>query len=165
MTTKSQPQTYLYVSEQAFNGSVFNTDGKGLHWTTDINAELPIEMHREGIASTLQPSTMGETLFKQARKRQHNPALKVMRNNQELVWSWDELWMQSVAFAKSLTFLGVNERRAVNIMGFNSPEWVIACFGAMMHNNVVSGIYITNGESACQYQASHSEAEIIVVDT
>ena len=49
-------------------------------------------------------------------------------------------------------------------MGYNSPEWAIAYHGAIFHNNVVSGVYVTNGASACQYQAEHSEAEVIVVD-
>ena len=43
--------------------------------------------------------------------------------------------------------------KAVNIMGFNSPEWAIAFFGSILHNNVVSGVYITNGSDACKYQA------------
>ena len=50
-------------------------------------------------------------------------------------------------------------------MGFNSPEWVIAAFGSLFNNCVFSGVYITNGSDACHYQADHSEAEVIVVDT
>ena len=50
-------------------------------------------------------------------------------------------------------------------MGFNCPEWAIAYYGSMMHNNVVSGVYTTNGADACQYQAEHSEAQVIVVET
>ena len=53
----------------------------------------------------------------------------------------------------------------MNIMGFNSPEWVIAFFGSIFHNNIVSGVYITNGPEACQYQAKHSEAQVVVCDT
>lgn len=49
-------------------------------------------------------------------------------------------------------------------MGHNSPEWVIALFGSIFHNNVVSGVYITNEPQACQYQSEHSEAQVIVVD-
>tara|TARA_B110000285_G_scaffold54464_1_gene62026 strand:+ start:676 stop:1068 length:393 start_codon:yes stop_codon:yes gene_type:complete len=70
-----------------------------------------------------------------------------------------------MSFAKSLHFIGVDSRKAVNIMGFNSPEWAIAYFGSMMHNNVVSGVYTTNGADACQYQAEHSEAQVIVVES
>lgn len=61
-------------------------------------------------------------------------------------------------FAKGLHEIGVDERKSINIMGFNSPEWVIAMFGANFHNNVVSGVYITNTAEACVYQAKHSEA-------
>ena len=50
-------------------------------------------------------------------------------------------------------------------MGFNSPEWAIAYYGSLMHNNVVSGVYTTNGADACQYQAQHSEAQVIVLET
>lgn len=50
-------------------------------------------------------------------------------------------------------------------MGFNSPEWCIAFFGAVFNNNVVSGVYITNGPDACKYQAENSECQVAVVDT
>ena len=50
-------------------------------------------------------------------------------------------------------------------MGFNSPEWTISHYGAILHNNCVSGVYTTNGADACRYQAEHSEAQVIVVDT
>jgi long-subunit acyl-CoA synthetase (AMP-forming) len=35
----------------------------------------------------------------------------------------------------------------------------------LIHNNVISGVYTTNGQEACHYQADHSEAQVIVVDT
>lgn len=50
-------------------------------------------------------------------------------------------------------------------MGFNCPEWAIAFFGSIMHNQCVSGVYTTNGDDACRYQAEHSEAQVVVVDT
>lgn len=50
-------------------------------------------------------------------------------------------------------------------MGFNSPEWAIAHYGAIFHNNVVSGVYATNGIEACKYQAEHSSAQVIAVET
>lgn len=68
-------------------------------------------------------------------------------------------------FAKALTKLGVSERSSVAIMGFNSPEWAIAFLGGILHNCVSTGIYSTNAPEACLYQADHSEAEIIVVET
>ena len=79
------------------------------------------------------------------------PSMRVMRNNREYVWTWNEYYKDIVSFAKSLAHLGIDERKAVNIMGFNSPEWAIAFYGSVFHNNVVSGVYITNGPAACQY--------------
>jgi len=69
-----------------------------------------------------------------------------------------------MSFAKSLLKLKVNERSAVAIMGYNSPEWAIGFVGGILHNCVVTGIYSTNAEDACMYQVEHSEAEVILVE-
>ena len=50
-------------------------------------------------------------------------------------------------------------------MGFNAPEWAIAFMGGIMNNQCNTGIYITNQADACLYQATHSDAEVIVVET
>ena len=50
-------------------------------------------------------------------------------------------------------------------MGFNAPEWAIAFIGSILNNQVNTGIYITNQADACLYQATHAEAEVIVVET
>ena len=88
-----------------------------------------------------------------------------MRDKKEVSWTWTQYYNEAFAFARALHAIEVDERKAVNIMGFNSPEWAIAYFGSMMHNNVVSGVYTTNGYEACLYQAEHSEAQVIVVET
>jgi long-chain-fatty-acid--CoA ligase ACSBG len=61
--------------------------------------------------------------------------------------------------------LGVQERKCVNIMGHNAPEWVISFMGGLTSNCYVSGVYPTNNAEACFYQADHSEAELVVVDS
>ena len=91
--------------------------------------------------------------------------MNVQKNKKIYSWTWNQYYKDCMSFAKSLHFIGVDSRKAVNIMGFNSPEWAIAYFGSMMHNNVVSGVYTTNGADACQYQAEHSEAQVIVVES
>lgn len=50
-------------------------------------------------------------------------------------------------------------------MGFNAPEWAVAFFGGIFFNAVCTGVYNTNAADACLYQAQHSEAQVIVVDT
>ena len=74
-----------------------------------------------------------------------------MRNKKIYEWTWTQYYHDCVAFAKGLAKLGIEERSAVNIMGYNSPEWAIAYHGSIFHNNVVSGVYVTNGPKACQY--------------
>jgi long-subunit acyl-CoA synthetase (AMP-forming) len=74
------------------------------------------------------------------------------------MWTWKQFYDDSVSFAKSLNFIGVNQRKAINICGFNSTEWAISFFGGIMHNNVVSGVYTTNGPEASLYQAQNSDA-------
>ena len=61
--------------------------------------------------------------------------------------------------------LGINERKSINIIGHNAPEWVIAFMGGIVYNGIVSGVYPTNNAEACIYQADHSEAEIVVCDS
>ena len=148
-----------------FKSLIKTTDGENLHWTTDMNTELPIKMATSGFSQDLKPETMSYVFMKAVADRGDNPAFRVMRDNKELVWTWNQAKRDAFAFAKAMIHLGVDERSAVNIMGFNSPEWAIAYFGSLLRNNVISGVYATNGAAACQYQAHHSEAQVIVVET
>jgi len=87
------------------------------------------------------------------------------RDGKVLKWTWNEYYSDVIAFAKSMMALGVTERKSVNIMGHNAPEWVIAFLGGIFANCVSSGVYATNLPEACLYQAEHSEAEVIIVDS
>jgi len=146
------------MSSQGYQDLVGVKNGKNLYWTTDMNAELPVKMSATGMSANIKPTTL-PMLFRDAvTARKDNNSLKVMRDKKELTWTWNQYYSDSMAFAKSLYFLGVDQRKSVNIMGFNSPEWAISYQGSMLHNNVVSGVYTTNGAEACHYQAEHSEA-------
>ncbi len=60
--------------------------------------------------------------------------------------------------------LGCKPWDIVNILGFNSPEWLIANNGAMFAAGIAAGIYATNTSQAAQYITEHSKACIIVVE-
>jgi long-chain-fatty-acid--CoA ligase ACSBG len=81
----------------------------------------------------------------------HKPALYVDRKGRILSWSWYEYQRDVSAFSKAMHVLGINERKSVNIMGHNSPEWVIAFMGSIQYNCVASGVYPTNNAEACLY--------------
>jgi long-chain-fatty-acid--CoA ligase ACSBG len=93
------------------------------------------------------------------------PALWVERNGKVIGWTWKQYLLEAHAFAKAMHVVGITERKCINIMGHNAPEWVIAFMGGVTYNGVVSGVYPTNNADACLYQAEHSEAELIVVDS
>lgn len=46
--------------------------------------------------------------------------------------------------AKAFIKLGLEPRKSVGIIGFNSPEWFIADLAAVFANGVATGIYPTN---------------------
>ena len=79
------------------------------------------------------------------------PAFLVERGGKYLTWTWKDYGNEVYLFAKALASLNVTTRSAVNIMGFNAPEWVIAFMGGIMYEAVASGIYITNAPDACLY--------------
>ena len=155
----------ILMSSKGYADLVGTKNGENLYWTTDINSELPIKMAATGSGASIKPETIPAVFKRAALERGENNALKVMRDKKELSWSWNQYYDDCFAFAKALHAIGIDSRKTVNIMGFNSPEWAIAYCGSMMHNNVVSGVYTTNGIEACHYQAEHSEAQVIVVET
>ena len=83
--------------------------------------------------------------------REDNLAMHVEREGKKLSWTWNQFNNEVYRFAKTLVHLNVTEKSAVAIMGFNSPEWVFACIGAVLNNCVFTGIYTTNEPDACFY--------------
>ncbi|KAG9408853.1 hypothetical protein AC1031_020698 [Aphanomyces cochlioides] len=67
-------------------------------------------------------------------------------------------------FGKSLLSLGFNAFDTVNIIGFNSLEWVTANMGTILAGGVAAGVYTTNNPDACLYISDHSEAKVVVCD-
>ena len=66
--------------------------------------------------------------------------------------------------AKAFISLGLEPRKSVGILGFNSPEWFIADMAAVFANGITTGIYATNSPEMCKYMAIHSHSNILVVE-
>ena len=66
--------------------------------------------------------------------------------------------------AKAFIALGLEPRKSVGILGFNSPEWFFSDLAAIFCNAISVGIYTTNSPDACKYMADHSNANILVVE-
>ncbi len=88
------------------------------------------------------------------------PALKVKRGGSWQTTSWDDYSKQARRAARAMMKLGLAPKESVVLIGFNSPEWVIADVGAILASGVPAGIYTTNTPAQCRYIAAHSEARI-----
>ena len=122
-------------------------------------------MPATGLGAEVKPDTLPNVFRKVRDVRGDAPALRVMRNEKEYIWTWSKYYNDVIKCAKSLVAVGLQERKAVNICGFNSPEWAIAFFATTFANAIASGVYATNTADARIYQAEHSEAQVIFVDT
>ena len=79
-------------------------------------------------------------------------------------WTWSQYYADCKKAAASLMKIGLQKNQAINIIGFNSPEWFIADVGAIFGGGVAAGIYTTNEPEACFYVTDHSEAVAVVCE-
>lgn len=154
-------QDFLHVNEKTF-GNLAHPDGKYLHWISNVDEELPIPMQAEGYAS-IRPCTLVDLLQNAKDQEPQQEALKVKRAGKWVSWSYAEYYEQAYCFARAMVSTGITNRKCINIIGFNSPEWAISFLGAAISDCVPVGVYTTSGPEAVQYISNHSEAELIVV--
>jgi len=138
---------------------------KGL--PTDI-LEPQMEAQGEG---ALPPRTVISMFRESVEKNGDKVALALKRKGTNGViptmwkyWTYTEYWSDCIAFGKALLALNVEKYSVINILGFNSPEWLIANNGSIMAGCIAAGIYITNSPAACSYISTHSKANILFCD-
>jgi long-chain-fatty-acid--CoA ligase ACSBG len=56
----------------------------------------------------------------------------------------------------------MDEHTAINIIGFNAPEWFFAFYGSLLARCIPIGVYTTNNLQTCEYIATHSEAKMVL---
>merc|ERR1719356_1683164 len=66
--------------------------------------------------------------------------------------------------AKAFIKLGLKPHDAVNIWGFNSPEWVIAAHAAVWAGGKTAGLYPTDTDETAAYKVAHSGGSIVIVE-
>lgn len=86
------------------------------------------------------------------------------RNGKTRKWTYQQYYDECCYLAAAMIELGVKERSCVNIIGNNSPEWVIGCIGSIFANLIAAGVYTSNKPDACVYIANHSNSEIVFVE-
>ena len=56
-------------------------------------------------------------------------ALQVTRCSKVLTWTYQQYYNECLYFASALVELHATERSCINVIGFNSPEWIISFMG------------------------------------
>jgi long-chain-fatty-acid--CoA ligase ACSBG len=162
---------------------IYPTEAKaGSFWTADGKDEKPVIYAKDGPASEKGAKTTTiPAMFRMAKSRFGNrPALRVERPVPAILengkappaipreswqtWSFDKYYQDSARGAKALISLGFQQHDAVNVFGFNSPEWMIAQNACVMAGGKVAGIYPTDTPEQVTFKSKHSGALALVVE-
>ncbi|XP_041795274.1 long-chain-fatty-acid--CoA ligase ACSBG1 [Chelmon rostratus] len=130
-------------------------------WTSDAKGSVRLRIE-EGCPE--DPITVHQMFKASVEKYGNMYALASKKNNKWEKITFLEYYHFCRRAAKSFMKLGLERFHGVAILGFNSAEWFFSAVGAIMAGGIMTGIYATNSPEACQYVASDSKANIIVVE-
>ena len=108
--------------------------------------------------------TVMEAFKETADKNASRVALKHKVGGQWKETTWKDYYQQVRTTARAFMALGLEKGKAISILGNNCPQWFISDLAGVFAGAVPGGIYVTNTPDQCQYIASHSEANIAVVE-
>ncbi|KAJ1212734.1 hypothetical protein NDU88_000383 [Pleurodeles waltl] len=132
-------------------------------WTTARDGAVRIRTEETGPASD-PPVTTHQILWDSIQCFGNHSAMAVKRDGQWKTTTYLQYYQACRAAAKSFLKLGLERFHGVGILGSNSPEWFIGHIGAIMAGGIPAGIYPTSSPDICQYVASNSESNILLVD-
>lgn len=137
--------------------------------TTEPDHCVQIRMGNEGFAAEPAETVIAKfksTVAKYGDKPALRQKLKVdgVLSADWKTWTWAEYYADCVRFAKSLIHLNVDMYKISNIIGFNSPEWLIANCGSLVAGCIAAGIYTSNISESCLYITTHSKAEVLILE-
>ena len=81
----------------------------------------------------------------------------------DLDTSFSEYWEQVRTVARAWVGLGLAPRQTVSVLGHSDPRHHISNMATIMAGGFTGGMYLTNTAAACEYIATDSRANIIVV--
>eukprot|EP00357_Protocruzia_adherens_P027344 CAMPEP_0114990940 /NCGR_PEP_ID=MMETSP0216-20121206/11083_1 /TAXON_ID=223996 /ORGANISM="Protocruzia adherens, Strain Boccale" /LENGTH=658 /DNA_ID=CAMNT_0002354187 /DNA_START=27 /DNA_END=2004 /DNA_ORIENTATION=- len=128
----------VQISQKKFRDLV-PQKGNGVTWASDPSVELPLWISHSGPGSEV-PFTLLEGFKKTVLKNPAGISLGIKRAGRWVLWTWRKYYLECRAFAVSLLALGI------------------------MAGMIPVATYSGYSLETTQYVASHSDAEIIVVD-
>lgn len=99
-----------------------------------------------------------------AKANASRPALRVKRGGSWQTTTWGEYREQVRLAARGFIKLGLEAKHGVSIIGYNSPEWMIANIAGIYAGGTPVGLYTTDSPEQCEYKAGHSDSNIAIVE-
>lgn len=160
-------ETKEHWSDYSQGGQVCSTDKKFVQ---------TIRMAKKG-AGALKPKTVGEIFAEAAKKCGNMPAYRIetpcpdfgvepriLETDKWSSVSYGQYYADCRKVARAFRDLGMEDLDAVNIYGFNSPQWFMGLFGAILGGGVAAGIYPTDTAEQVFFKARHSGGAVAVVE-
>ncbi|MBX3203716.1 MAG: AMP-binding protein [Labilithrix sp.] len=111
--------------------------------------------------ATMVHEVLGET----TKRCGDRPALRVKRDGAWRTTTWSAYERDARRVGRALVGLGALPGKGVALIGYNSPEWLVADVGAILAGAVPAGIYTTNTPEQVRYITDHCEAKVAFADT
>lgn len=115
----------------------------------------------------MEYDTIGKLLRRQYEKYKSQNVVAV-RKKKLGIWkniTWDEFYEHIKYFSLGLASLGFKQEDKVCIVGNNDPEWLVACYGAMVLGGVlVTGGYVDSRAEELEYILNNSDTTVAVVE-
>ena len=112
----------------------------------------------------MEPTTIIRTLMHTVTYYGNRDALYYQKGTNWLKLAWIDYYDLAKRVASGFISLGLQNGEGVSILGFNSPEWVIANMAAIMAGGISVGLYPTNSSETCDFIINDSKSTIIVVE-
>jgi acyl-CoA synthetase (AMP-forming)/AMP-acid ligase II len=160
--------------ETAAHKSEYSSSGP--FCSTDKTFVADIRMSKKG-AAALRPCTVGQKFKEAAQKCPYGNAYKIEKPcpafgkeprvlpvDKWFTVTYEKYYTDCRRVARAFLDLGIKRFDAVNIYGFNSPEWFMGTFGAILAGGVVAGVYPTDTPEQVYFKARHSGSSIALVE-
>ncbi len=103
--------------------------------------------------------------LKEVTERYRDSEAVVMHHNGSVIrWSYQDLWNESLAVAKSLIACGVSKDTRVGILMTNRPEYLSALFGTAMAGGVAVVLSTFSTPEELEHLLKMSEASVLLYE-
>ncbi|GAB5371044.1 hypothetical protein AAMO2058_001545300 [Amorphochlora amoebiformis] len=154
-------------------------------WIDEKEAKRLIPFSKKGIGSKsdsmggFSPSTIPKVFLNAVKHYGDKPALRVERPcpspdgkkappskpvHEWKTWTYKQYYDEVRKAAKGMIALGLEPYDAVNIFGFNAPEWHMGLMASIFAGGISAGIYPSDTPEQVKFKAHHSGASVAICE-